>query len=367
MSHRPTALFESWRGRYADSPRAVSERLAVRYPQLRQFWVANDDTVLPEGVRRVRRHGPEYFARLVGSDFLIANDIVSRHLVKGPRVTYLQTWHGTPLKAIGWDEPNAQYDDGGGHHRRMARDTVKWDALVSPSPECTRMFRSGFRYEGEVIEAGYPRNDVLRSPGAQDIRERVRKEFGVPDAARLVLYAPTWRDDARTDAGGGFGDPGGLDVDRFLSATDPSIHLLVRMHSVVSTRLVGDHAGRALDVSHHPEIAELYLAADALVSDYSSAIYDFAVTGKPIVLFAYDLEHYRCDLRPMYFDYETWAPGPIVTTTDELADAVTDVFDRDDDGASAAYRAFVQRFCPREDGGASDRVIDAVFAPRLDR
>ena len=230
----------------------------------------------------------------------------------------------------------------------------------------TNVPQSGFRFEGEVIETGYPLNDVLRSPSAEAIRKRVREELGFADQARLVLYAPTWRDDEHVD-GGGFGDPGGLDVDQFLSATDPSTHLLVRMHSVVTTRLIGEHAGRALDVSNHAEIAELYLAADALISDYSSAVYDFAVTGKPIILFAYDLEHYRSDLRPMYFDYETWAPGPIVTTTDELANAVTDALDRGDGMTSPKYRTFVQRFCPHEDGCASDRVIDAVFAPRLDR
>ncbi len=182
-----------------------------------------------------------------------------------------------------------------------------------------------------------------------------------------MLYAPTWRDDARTTTAAVSATRADSTWTEFLSATDPSTHLLVRMHSVVTTRLVEDHAGRALDVSNHPEIAELYLAADALVSDYSSAIYDFAVTGKPIILFAYDLEHYRSDLRPMYFDYETWAPGPIVTTTEELADAITDAFGRDDAGRRPRYRTFVQRFCPHEDGGASDRVIDAVFAPRLDR
>ncbi len=362
MSRRPTALFESWRGRYADSPRAVSERLAERHPELRQYWVAHDDTVLPDGVHRVRRHGPEYFARLVGSDFLVTNDIVSRHLVKGPRVTYLQTWHGTPLKAIGWDETNVLYGDA--HMKRMARDTTKWDVLISPSPECTRMFRSGFRYDGEVIESGYPRNDVLRSPEATGIRQRVRAELGIPDGAHVVLYAPTWRDDAPAD-GGGFGDPGALDVAELLSRTDDDTYLLVRMHSVVTTRLEGDHAGRALDVSNHPEIAELYLAADALVSDYSSAVYDFAVTGKPIILFAYDLEHYRTGIRPMYFEYETWAPGPIVTTTGDLADAVGDAFADGGARPDETYRRFVERFCPHEDGGASDRVIDAVFSPRL--
>lgn len=362
MTRRPTAMFESWRGRYADSPRAISERLRERYPSLEQYWVADGTTELPDDVHRVRRHGPEYFGRLVSSTFLVTNDIVSRHLVKGPGVTYLQTWHGTPLKAIGWDETDVKY--GADHMKRMVRDVAKWDVLISPSPACTEMFRSGFRFRGDVIETGYPRNDVLRSPEADRIRRRVRAQLGLDDEARVVLYAPTWRDDQRaTD--GGFDDPGALDIPAFLAGTDERTHLLVRMHSVVSTRLEGDHAGRAQDVSNHPEIAELYLAADVLVSDYSSAVYDFAVTGKPIVLFAYDLEHYRTGIRPMYFEYETWAPGPVVTTTAELAAAVDAAWSTPDQGRTDRYTRFVERFCPHEDGGASDRVIDAVFAPRL--
>jgi CDP-glycerol glycerophosphotransferase len=354
-------MFESWRGRYADSPRAISERLAQRYPELRQIWVANDGVELPEHAEAVRRHGPEYFARLVSTDFLVTNDIVSRHFVKGPRTTYVQAWHGTPLKTIGYDEEDPAY--GGAHHRRAARDIRKWDHLISPSAECTRLFRSAFRYDGDVLESGYPRNDVLRSPEADAIRARVRSQLGIAEGTTAVLYAPTWRDDVRSSEGG-FDDPGGLDIAQFLSSTVDTA-LLVRMHAVVSTRLGDDHAGRAIDVSAHPDIAELYLASDVLVSDYSSAVYDFAVTGRPIVLFAYDLEHY-CSVRSLYYDYETWAPGPIVTSTEELAATVAAVSADPAAAVTDRYRDFVERFCPHEDGGASDRVIDAVFAPRLD-
>jgi CDP-glycerol glycerophosphotransferase len=141
--------------------------------------------------------------------------------------------------------------------------------------------------------------------------------------------------------------------------------VLMRMHSVVSTRRSEDASGRVLDVSDYPDIAELYLAADVLVSDYSSAIYDFAVTGKPIVLFAYDLEHYRDGIRGMYLDYEEWAPGPIVTTLEELAATVTAVTLPGAAARGERYDQFVDRFCPVEDGGATDRVIDQFIEPLL--
>lgn len=365
MARRPVALFESWRGRYADSPRAISERLAQRHPEVRRIWVTDATSPMPAGTEVVRRHTPAYFARLLSADFVVCNDIIGKHLVKGPRVTYLQTWHGTPLKTIGYDEAVPKYSGAAAHRKRMARDVAKWDHLISPGPECTRIFRTAFGFDGDIVETGYPRNDMLSSPDAEQVRARVRGALGIPDSARAVLYAPTWRDDSKNEQGA-FEDPGGLDLDEWLDATDDSTYLLMRMHKVVATRTAGAAGGRVLDVSDHPEISELYLAADVLVSDYSSAVYDFAVTRKPIVLFAYDLDHYRTGLRHLYFDYESWAPGPIVTTTGELAAAVDDV--TTGSGAarhSASYAEFVERFCPLEDGRASDRVIDAVFEPRL--
>lgn len=362
-----TAFFESWRGRYSDNPRAISERLRVRYPDLHQAWAADDGTELPDGVRRVRRHTPEYFARLFTSRFLVTNDIVSRHYVKGVRTTYLQTWHGTPLKTIAFDETNPQYSGARSHMRRLTRDVRKWDALLSPSVECTRVFRKAFRFDGPVLELGYPRNDILRAPTASQVRRRVRDDLGISETARVALYAPTWRD-GEVRGPDGFDDPGGLDQGEFMSLARDDTVLLMRMHNVVRTRYApATHGGRILDVSDHPEIAELYLAADVLVSDYSSATFDFATTGKPIILFAYDLDHYR-QVRRLYFDYEAWAPGPIVSTTEELVAAIDGVtIGNERTRYEARYAEFVNRFCPYDDGGASDRVIDALFVPVLEK
>lgn len=356
------ALFEAWRGRYADNPRAISECLATRYPDVRQIWVGPDDLSLPAGIERVERHSIQYFYHLSTTDFLVSNDIVSQHHLKSPRCTYLQTWHGTPLKAIGHDETDQKYDGAEAHFKRMTRDVAKWDHLLSPSTEVTAILAGAFRFTGSILETGYPRNDVLKRPDSESLRQRVRRSLGIDEGTRTVLYAPTWRDYA--NSGAGFTDPGGLQVDRFVAAC-PDTVLLNRMHSVVTSRIADNDA--VIDVSDHGDIAELYLAADVLVSDYSSTVFDFAVTGKPIVLFAYDLDHYRSDLRPFYFDYESWAPGPIVDSTDALVEAVLAATPSStgDIDTSTRYRDFVTRFCPHEDGHASERVVDAVFAPVL--
>lgn len=349
-------MFESWRGRYSDSPRAISEALSRTHPEMTQWWTTKDRTPPRDGTRAVVRHSVGYFRRLLTSSFLVTNDIVTKHLVKGPGVTYLQCCRGTPLKVIAHDEVDSKYSGASAHLKRVDRDVAKWDYLLSPSPACTEIMRRAYQYDGVILETGYPRNDmVIRDDGT--IRERVRRALGIAPDTTAILYAPTWRDDTK-DSSGNFIQTLYPDFARLARALPDSV-VLTRLHPHVRGS-IADVPGFTIDVSDHDELMELFLAADAFVSDYSSAIFDFPITGKPIVLYAPDLEHYRNDLRPLYFEYETWAPGPIVATTDELADHLADL-----DAVSVSYRArydeFVRTFCPYDDGNATQRVIEAVF------
>ena len=356
-----TMMFESWRGRYADSPRAISEALTQQQPGVRLNWVSSHPDLLPEYCTPVKRHSLDYFRKLLTTDFLFTNDIVSQHLVKGPRVTYIQCWHGTPLKKIGFDESHPGSKGFAAHMKRVVRDVRKWDYLVSPSPTCSELLRSAFRYEGPILESGYPRNDILHSVKAPQIRATARAQLGISPEQLVVLYAPTWRDDSR-DETGNFRDTSAVDYRLMSDSLPPGTVLLNRLHSVVHSkaRTWKDERLTVLDVSKYQDIAELYLVADVLVSDYSSAIYDFAVTGKPIILYAYDLLQYSESTRGLYFDYHQWAPGPISTTFEEL---IEELLCLDDYGKHYAkrYEAFTKRFCPLEDGHATDRLLAAVF------
>ena len=139
----------------------------------------------------------------------------------------------------------------------------------------------------------------------------------------------------------------------------PDHVLLVRLHYNVTEALDGIDAPHALDVSDHPDLRDLLLAADVLVTDYASLQFDFAVTGKPILYFTYDLDHYRGDLRHFYLDFEELAPGPLLGTLDEVLDALTDVTAATD-GYQERYERFRKRFCDREDGHSTARVLDLV-------
>jgi len=351
------ALFEAWRGRYADSPRAISEHLALARPALPRRWVSDGRSDFPSGARTVKRHSARYFADLATCSLLVSNDIISQHLVDLRWTTHVQCWHGTPLKAIGYDETTPKYD-AAAHLKRVERDVRTWDFLVSSSPFCTTVFRRAFGYEGPVLETGLPRNDLLLSEGAAAVRTRVRRLLGLEDDVTAVLYAPTWRDDAKDDEGRFF-QPSMPDFDRLTAALGDRFVVLRRLHKNVRTDRLPSTRG-VIDVSTYPEVAELFLASDVLVSDYSSAIYDFAVTRKPIVCHAPDLEHYANELRPLYFDYREWAPGPVTVDDEELVDVLRPLV-AGQVVSSERYERFRRTFCPWDDGQATQRVVDAVL------
>ncbi len=349
---RRRALFEAWRGRYSDSPRVVSETLGAAAPEIERRWVANDPSKFPSDVTCIPRHRARHFLSLATCDFLVTNDIVTRHLVKGPKVIYVQAWHGSPIKVIGLDEKAPKYD-GAAHLKRMLRDVSKWDFLLTNSDDYTRIYRSAFGYEGEVLEIGYPRNDVLVNDDGSN-RARARRELGIEEDQVVVLYAPTWRDDAH-DEGGGFFQPALVDWELLDKELPERMVVLNRMHQHV-VKDASVLPARFKDVSKHEDVTELILASDVLVSDYSSMIYDYAITRRPIVLHAPDLEQYRTGVRPFYFDFETWAPGPITSSTAQLAEVLLSL------PAVAArysdtYESFVKRFCMYEDGRSSERLV----------
>jgi CDP-glycerol glycerophosphotransferase len=344
-------VYNSFHGRYADSPRAVFERLSGA-DHLEQLWLVDPGHAhaFPSDVRMVDIDTAEARQALESADLLIANTHTEVDWSKRPTTTYVQTWHGTPLKRIHRDvlwAPEGRLD-------RLDLDVAKWDLLVSPNAESTPRLRSGFHYDGEVLEIGYPRNDVLSSTGREALRDQVRADLGVAGTT-AVLYAPTWRDDEKFQDG----SPGvdlGLDVPRLMDRLGPGHTLLVRSHPLMTGRTVPSAAEGVIDVSYYPDVRDLYLAADALVTDYSSTMFDFAVTGKPIVLYVYDLARFRDEVRGFYFDLAEAAPGPLVETTDEVATAVSDLAGVLEQHASR-YARFVARFCAVEDGRATDRLL----------
>jgi CDP-glycerol glycerophosphotransferase len=224
----------------------------------------------------------------------------------------------------------------------------------------TPLFRRAFGFTGPVHETGYPRNDVLSSPERDRLRAEVRAALGIPDGVTAVLYTPTWRDDLVFAADGGPMVSFPLDLGDFATALGEDHVLLLRLHQMVSDRLEFAEGAPIRDVSAYPDIRYLYLAADVLVTDYSSTMFDFAVTGKPIVYFTYDLDYFQNELRGFYFDLAEVAPAPLLGTSDEVLAAIAEIDPRTWQRPER-YLQFQERFCSLEDGHATERVLDLVF------
>jgi CDP-glycerol glycerophosphotransferase len=345
-----TILFNSFAGRYSDNPRALYEEVVARGSDLSSVWVSTGD--LPVAADRVGPRSRD-FAEAAGRASIVVSNEALPHFVKKPGVTYLQTWHGTMLKRIGYDNPRYEADAAG--LRRARRDYRRWDLLLSQNPHSTRTMRRAFRYDGEILEHGYPRNDVLLSAQSAQIRRDIRAHYGIADDVQLVLYAPTFRDES-TDVPG----PLPLDLALLQQALGNRVHVLARLHHRMIGALTEPPSPFWTNASDHPDIRDLYLASDVLVTDYSSVMFDYAVTGKPMLFFTYDIELYRDRLRGFYFDLTEQAPGPLFRTTPELAEALGDI-GRVRNEFAQVYAGFRQTYCPWDDGKASERVIDRLL------
>lgn len=345
-------VYDSFAGRYSDNPRALYERRFWSSSRDSHTWLCDPEHAagFPAEVTTVPHGSAEAVAALEAADLVIANTHIELNWSKKPGSVYLQTWHGTPLKRIHNDVLWAP----DGRLAELDRDVARWDYLLSPNTISTPRLREAFGFEGEILETGYPRNDVLSSPNAPALRAQVRAALGIADDVTAVLYTPTWRDD-EFHADGTPDVELALDVDAFVREMGPGYVLLPRLHYLVTNRAEPvQHAG-VVDVSRYPDVHELYLAADVMITDYSSTMFDFAITGKPLLFFAYDLESYRDSLRGFYFDLEPLAPGPIMQTNHQVLAALKDL-----DGVRVSYRRpyrrFQKLFTHLEDGHASDRL-----------
>lgn len=337
-------FFESFYGRNAScNPLAIDRELARRAPGVTRYWSVVDLSVhVPEGAIPVVDGSPEWWRARGAARLIVVNDWLRRRFARRRGQVVVQAWHGTPLKRLALHRP-------GFDPRRAAaviKESRRWNVLLAQNPYAAGIFAKAYAFlTRPVWVEGYPRNDVLTTGDAAEIRAML----GVDAKERVLLYAPTWRDDRSEIVD--FIDPAAL-------AAETDAVVLVRGHS--RTLQPGrDAAGpRVVDVTGYPDTAQLLLAADALITDYSSVMFDFTVTGKPLYFLVPDMDHYRGELRGFYFDLAAHAPGPLVRSQDELVRAV-----RDGDPTQFAdrYARWREKFNSRDDGHAAERVVSRIL------
>ena len=354
-------IFCSFRGDYySDSPKYLYEYLYENYPdEFDYVWVLNDKNVkVPGNPKKVKRFSLDFYKEVARSKYWVINGRQSVVLAKRKDQIIVSTWHGTPLKKLGLDIGNVYTRDPFLKHSYI--DVSKeWDYLISPNRYTTDILKSSFGYEREIFESGYPRNDILYNADENKVNE-IKSKLNLPNDKKIILYAPTWRDDEFVDIGS-VKFKLQLELDKLKEALSDEYIVLVRTHYFISNNLdLGGVEDFAVDVSRYDDIAELYLIADILITDYSSVFFDYANLKRPILYYTYDLEKYENVLRGFYLDIHEEVPGPLLKTTEEVIDSIKNIESLKDEYMDK-YDAFYERFCSIEDGNASKRIVEKVW------
>lgn len=348
---RRLVVFEANLGTiYGDSPKYVYEAMRRLHPQMKAVWVLPPGHEPPHpDVEVVERGTAAYRRVLARAAYWVDNQTFPSYIRKRPEQRYLQTWHGIPLKKMGHDEPGTpppppQPDRGVG----------AWDELCVPNRYFEETFVPAYRYAGGLVRYGTPRNDALVDGSMT--QQEARRLLDLPQDARVVLYAPTFRQDNRSKR---LAVEVPFDVEAFLEGMDDNTYLLLRPHYLNRIRVPASVRHRTLDTASVEDVNILYHAADVLVTDYSSVMFDYALLRKPIVFYTYDYGEYLAT-RGTYFDLLEVGPGPFVTTTRELVAAVASA-ETDRAEYAAKYQHFLDRYCGDEDGSASERAVRALL------
>lgn len=349
-------LFESFAGSaIADSPLALFQEARSRSVGGQLFWTVKDLSVpVPEGATPVVLHSAAYHQILSTAKWLVNNNNFPYYFQKRPGQVYVQTWHGTPLKKIGNDVPSGNLSIS--YRQLMKREANQWDFLLAQNSYANERLKGAFGFDGEVLELGYPRNDSLITESVAEFPADLRTRLGISPEQHVVLYAPTWRDNVRT-ATNHYDLVSYLDFETLHKEFGTSVVVLLRGHSntiAANRKFAGINV---IDVSKHPDINEVMLASDSLVTDYSSIMFDYANLGRPIFVLAPDIQDYSSSTRGFYYEFEQNLPGPLLNNTGELVRILKE------DPTAYLYRVrnYVNQFAPMDDGQARSRVADVIW------
>lgn len=348
---------------YGDNAKYIIEELLKNEEELDIVWLVNNlNAVFPKGVRAVRFMSPESVYEMVTAGIWINNSRQLAFVKKRKGQFYIQTWHaGIAFKRVEKDVESAlppRYVDAAKEDSKMA------DLFLSDSKWTTNLYRRSFWYDGKIAEFGLPRQDVLfRSD--EEIMKRIRKSIGIKDNAQILLYAPTFR---KNNLGNESYDSmkvydlGWENVLKELQDKYGGEWIgLIRLHPNIANlknKLILPDA--VLDVTAYPDMQELLMVSDCLITDYSSCVFDFGMTGKKAFLYALDMEEYQKD-RDLYFKLEE-LPFSLAQSPEELSNNIRN-FDQ------AEYRnklnAFFNDECGVYEGGHASESTAKIILKRI--
>ncbi|MBR5178584.1 MAG: bifunctional glycosyltransferase family 2 protein/CDP-glycerol:glycerophosphate glycerophosphotransferase [Lachnospiraceae bacterium] len=358
-------MFEAFFGKgYSDSPKYIYEHIAKNYPgKYKYVWVMDKKYDLPYGGEIVERFGRKYMYYLATAKYFVFNVRQPQWFKHRDGQTFFETWHGTPLKRLAFDIEDV-FGASPNYKKQIYKQSRGWDYLLSPNRFSTDCFESCFQYDrGKIVEYGYPRNDILHLEEGKEVAKKVKEKLGIAPDKKLVLYAPTWRDD-ECYGHGQYKFDLKLDLDLMQKELGDGYVVLLRTHYFIADAVDTTKYGIfVVNVCRYDDIAELYLISDILITDYSSVFFDYAGLKRPMLFYTYDLEKYRDILHGFYMNMEDEVPGPMLFTTAEIVDAIKNI-DEVQKKYAAKYDAFYEKYCSLEDGHAAERCVKKLLTSK---
>lgn len=357
-------IFASFSGTaYSDNPRYLFEYLRDNddFTDYRFVWAFRRKRVA-QGAEVVKFNSLTYYYLLSKAKYWVFNAKMAPYYQKKEEQIYLQTWHGTPLKRLGHD----LLDNGKTYYRSQLsykqmlkgydEDSCQWDYLISPNSFSSRAFASAFKINQEkMLEVGYPRVDFLVNADSNKCME-LKRRYGLPLDKKVVLYAPTWRDDS-------FGIRGyrfelAVDFYKWKNQLGDDTVILFKPHYLISNvyQIPNDLSNFVYLMAASADINDAYLMSDVLITDYSSVFFDYANLNRPIYFYMYDFEQYEQELRGFYLNVPDELPNDVIRTEKELLRRIKeDIFDYD------RLQVFNQVFNSWNDGKVSSKVAKRIF------
>ena len=311
----------------------------------------------------VKSNSRRYYKYLSKSKYWIVNLLINTGVKKKKNQVYVQCWHGTPLKKLRYDiEKDNILNSVSEVRKRNDLDAIKFDYFISPSKFCTEKFTSAFNLknlnkENIFIEKGYPRNDYLFNYKKSDVK-KIKKELNIPLNKKVILYAPTFRDNQVNENGYTYNVV--LDFEKLKKEISDEYVVLFRAHYFIANKFNFDkYNGFVYNVSKYEDINELYIISDLLITDYSSVFFDFANLKRPELFYMYDYDDYKNNLRDFYISLKE-LPGPIVQSEEELIDEIKKI-DSYNKKYKIKYENFNKKYNYLDDGNSAKRVVEEIF------
>ena len=368
-------IFESFMGRtYSDNPRAIYEEMLndPKYKDFTFIWAFKHPEE-KENIEQLSKatltkyNSLEYYKYYSRAKYFVSNSRIPEAIKPREGQVYIQTWHGTPLKRLGYDlttEGGNALNSLKDMQNKYKADAERYSYLLAPSKFCTEKFTSCFNLKEnnpkcEIIEEGYPRNDFLSNYTQEDIK-RIKDLLNINNIGnkKIILYAPTWRDNQHI-SGVGYTYKVDVDFDLLQKELGNDYIILFRAHYFVANSFDFEkYKGFIYDVSNYESINDLYVISDMLITDYSSVFFDYAILKRPIIFYMYDLKAYQEDIRGFYIDLKE-LPGNIVENEKDLIEEINNL--KNNFKYDERYQKFHDKFNSLEDGKATKRVLEKIM------